>query len=374
MTSIKQAWATGERVSTQDWDSAMQTMDHVQEEKMAKLESMLRLDEAGNAQTFQTAFQKMQNDFTLFRDEQGYSHEDATRMATEAFQQKLMEAGFDQETAMQASRLAHDVSEGQKDRASAEMMSAAQLAQADDHFMQEIQQRYQFNDQDMEIRKQELGAQMKLMGLQGQQLEAALQNDKVQNAMNIVALGMEMGDGSPESMAPFVEQFGSALETYFKAQGIDIAGSDFVKSLTPKPATTSGSIQRTETGAITPGQTVAGIDLATATRPQMQALLGDPANLDKLIKAGAIRQVSSIGELSNMEEATQAFARLGLSGNIAETSKSGATQGMTFKPQTYIYYNGKPYELSGFVTGPFGVGVLKGIDLTTGKETTIKTH
>jgi hypothetical protein len=48
---------------------------------------------------------------------------------------------------------------------------------------------------------------------------------------------MEMGDGSPESMAPFVEQFGAALETYMKGQGIDIAGSDFVKAMTPKSTT-----------------------------------------------------------------------------------------------------------------------------------------
>jgi hypothetical protein len=133
----------------------------------------------------------------------------------------------------------------------------------------------------------------------------------------------------------------------------------------------AGGIQRTENGAIAPGQTVAGVDLATATRPQMQALLGDPANLDKMIKAGAIKQVGDIGDVGDVKQATAIFERLGISGNIAETATSDGMTKMTFKPQTYIYYDGKPYELTGYTGGLFGYGVLKGIDLTTGKEVTI---
>jgi hypothetical protein len=219
----------------------MQAGEMQHEEKMAKLSSLLRLDEQGNAQAFQTAFQQMQNDFTLYRDELGYDRETATRLAQEAFQERMQQAGFNQETAVQATQLAHQVSEGQKNRASQEMMAAASLAQQDSQFMAELEQRYQFNAQDLDLRKQELGAQLQLMGLQGKQLEAALANDKIQNAMQIAALGMEIGDGSEAAMAPFVEQLGKALEGYMTEQGIDITGGEFAKALTQKAAPAEGS-------------------------------------------------------------------------------------------------------------------------------------
>jgi hypothetical protein len=296
MTTLKQSWASGERIATQDWEGAMRASDQLHEEKITKLQSLLRLDEQQNAQAFQSAFQQMQNDFTLYRDTLGYDRETATRLAQEAFQERMTQAGFDQDTAMQATQLAHQVSENQKSRASQEMMAAASLAQQDSQFMQELEQRYHFSSEDLELRKQELGAQLQLMGLQGKQLEAALANDKIQNAMQIAALGMEIGDGSEGSMAPFVEQLGAALEGYMKGQGIDISSSDFVKALssTGTPGTT---------GAV-PGSA----DALADAKVQVDDILGRlPASvnrdlinsaLDKTAKGGYSK--SDLGELHGL--------------------------------------------------------------------------
>lgn len=234
MNDIKQKFISGERIDAQTWEGAMRASEMQHDEVLAKLNSTLRLEEAGNAQAFQTAFQQMQNDFTALRDDRGFAHEDAMRVATEQFQMKLQEAGFTQEQAMQGAQLAAQASENQKSRASQEMMAAAQLALTDKNFQSELQQRYQFNAEDLALRTKELEGQLGLMGLQGEQLKAALGDQKIRSAMDIVALGMEIGDGSPESMAPFVEQFGAALEGYMKGQGIDIASSDFVKAMTAK--------------------------------------------------------------------------------------------------------------------------------------------
>jgi hypothetical protein len=198
MTNLKQTWASGERIETQVWDSTMRDLDRRQEDLLTRL---------------QVASQE----------------------------------------GMNTERIQAEISENAKARASTEMMAAAQLAMTDKNFQAELEQRYQFSAEDLEIRKQELGAQLELMGLQGDQLKAAIGDQKVASAMNIVALGLEIGDGSPESMAPFVEQFGSALETYMKAQGIDIASSDFVKAMTPQPGTGGASgTGGTTGGAITP--------------------------------------------------------------------------------------------------------------------------
>lgn len=238
---LQRAWQTGERVDSQTWEASMKAGDQIFEEKMAKLNSLLRLDEAQNAQAFQSSFQQMQNSFTLYRDQLGYDYETATRLATQDFQESMQQAGFSQEAAMQGAQLAWQANESNLNRASQEMMAAASLAQQDEQFMAELQQRYQFRSEDLDFRRQELEADLKLMGLQGQQLEGALQDRRIQNAMQIAALGMEISDGSSGAMAPFVEQLGTALQGYMKEQGIDITQSDFVKAMTA-PSTAGGGL------------------------------------------------------------------------------------------------------------------------------------
>lgn len=320
MTDIKQRWSTGERLSTQEWDSTMRDLDR--------------------------------------------RHEDLLSLRQQAH-----------ERGMQTTEIDAMISENAKARASTEMMSAVQLAQQDKQFFAELQQRYQFNDQDIAIRTKEVEGHLGLMGLQGEQIKAAMANDKVKNASDILALGSMIGDGSDEAMAPFVEQFGAALEGYFKEQGIDISSSDFVKSLTAGDR--KNQVTQSDTGAFGPGSTVAGIDLSKTTRPELVAALGDPAKLDQFIKSGAVKQISDLGSLTRMGSATQAFADAGLSERIASSNSNS----ITFKPQTYVYYNGKPYEVTKYDTsltgtGTFGDkarnGYLRGIDLTTGKEVVIK--
>lgn len=240
MNTIKQAFITGERVSSQDWESALHAGDLAHEETMAKLTSTLRLGEAANAQAFQTAFQGMQNEFSEKMATAGFSHEEAMQSVAQNFQLQLEREGYTHEEAMQGAQLAVQVSENQMNRASQELMAAAQLASSDANFNAELLQKYHLTGQELDIRRQEMVAQVGLMGLQGQQLEAAIQNDKVKSAMDIAALGMEIGNGSPEAMAPFVEQFGAALSGYMKEQGIDISSSDFVKAMTA--STPTGSV------------------------------------------------------------------------------------------------------------------------------------
>ncbi len=226
MTNLKQTWASGERIETQVWDSTMRDLDRRQEDLLTRLQI------ASNE-------------------------------------------------GMNTERIEAEIKMNADSRASTEMMAAASLAQQDKEFMRELQQRYQFTTEDMKLRRLELNKQLEIMGLQGEQLRGAIADQKVASAMDIVALGMEIGDGSPESMAPFVEQFGAALETYMKAQGIDIAASDFASALTPK--TGAGG-----TGGATPaGGTFADLDAALVKLDGLQsslpasAKIGDVQNLLK---------------------------------------------------------------------------------------------
>lgn len=377
MNDIKQKFVTGERIDSQTWEKAMQAGEMKHDEDMAKLGSILRLDEAKNAQAFQVSFQNMQNDFSSLMQDRGFTHEEAMQTATQNFQTELQKLGFTHDEAMQSTEISARALENQLNRASQEMMATAQLAQSDKQFRQELEQRYQFNQSDLEIRKKELDATLKNLGLEGDRLTAALQNDKIKNAMDIAAIGMEIGDGSPESMAPFVEQFGSALSGYMKAQGVDISKSDFVKAMTAKPSTGAAPIVRDETGKIPDGTKVAGVDLSTLTAERMKSLASDPLKMDELIKSNAVKDIKTFDNMVAFEDGKKAIEKAGLKDSIKEESGNK----ITFKPNTYIYFNGKPYELTSYNSEVQGGGtwsdksrngLLKGIDWETGKEVVIK--
>ncbi len=176
MTDINQKFTTGERIDTQTWETSLKTLDQRHDELMQERE--------------QAAAKGLQTD-----------------------------------------RLEAEINENAKQRASQEMMSTAQLAMSDKQFMAELQQQYDFNDKDMAIRVQQLQSQLDLAGLQGEQLKQAMGDAKVDSAVKMATLGMEIGNGSPESMAPFVEALGTALSGYMKGQGIDITSADFAKAL-----------------------------------------------------------------------------------------------------------------------------------------------
>jgi hypothetical protein len=256
------------------------------------------------------------------------------------------------------------------------MMATAQLAQSDTQFNAELQQRYQFNQSDLDLRKKDLAANLTLMGLQGDQLKAAITNEKVKSAMDIAALGMEIGDGSKESMAPFVEQMGAALEGYMKGQGIDVSKSDFVSAMT-KNATPAGSIVRDEKGVIKENAKVAGYDVNKMTKEEWKGLSDDPIKLSDFVKSGVVKEVDSLGSITRIADARKALEEAGLANTFMSTSSSE----FKFNPQTYIYYQGKPYQVTSYRselqgTGTFSDksrnGILTGIDLATGKEVVIK--
>jgi hypothetical protein len=283
------------------------------QELMARLESTLRLGEQQNAQAFQTSFQQMQNDFTRLVNEENYSREEATRAATQAFQESMQQAGFTHEEVLQGSQLAWQSYENQMNRASQEMMSAASLAQQDSQFMAELQQRYQFNSEDLELRQQELGAQLELMGLQGDQLRGAISDQRISSAMQIVALGLEIGDGSPASMAPFVEALGTSLETYFQAQGIDISKSDFIAGLT-KSTTPTGS------AGTTPG-TAGAVQTAKDTLSDMLERL--PATVKPAEISAQLDKIGGAGYTG--KEVWDSLEKAGLPGFGANMTLKSAT-------------------------------------------------
>ncbi|HLP29759.1 MAG TPA: hypothetical protein VK150_00265, partial [Geothrix sp.] len=323
MEGMRQKFVTGERIGSQEWEGSMKTLDMRHEELLSKWEIASR-------------------------------------------------------EGMQTKELETQIKENAKARASQEMMAAATLAMTDKNFQAELQQRYQFNDQDIKLKTKELEGQLNLMGLQGEQLKGAIADQKVSSAMNIAALGMEIGDGSEEAMKPFAEQFGAAIEEYMKSQGITISSDDIEKSLMTganKGKTTAPT--RTDTGSFGDGSTVAGVDLKSITREDWKAVSSDPAKLSQFVKAGAVKEISSLGSITRIGDATKTIADAGLNDRVATT----AGDKITFKPQTYVYYNGKPYELSFYESGLEGTGsfsdksrngYLHGIDLTTGKEVVIK--
>jgi hypothetical protein len=167
--------------------------------------------------------------------------------------------------------------------ASQELMAAAQLLQQDNQWREEFLQSRNISNEELAIKQQQLQldienslASRTAQGIQNEALKASLQNDKVRNAMELAAFGMEMGNGSPEAMAPFVAQLGTALEAAFKEQGVDIRAEDFAKAFMPTDAGTG------TTGSAGANVVPGSVDAIQNAKDSVMDIMGTlPANIDR---------------------------------------------------------------------------------------------
>lgn len=220
--TIQNAFTSGERVSSQDFQLVLQSAQTKASEDLATLQHTLNMDAQTAEETFQKSMQMSQNDFAAY----------------------LQTQGFDHDTALQASQQAAAAKESSLARASTELMATAQLAQQDKQFQAQLG----LNQQELDQKKQELEGQLKLLGVQTDSAE-------LQNTLQLVSIGIEMGNGDPAAVAPFAQMLAKSVQDYAKAHGITIDTS----SLTSTGGTTS------TTGSSTTSTLGAGITAPSAS-------------------------------------------------------------------------------------------------------------
>lgn len=222
---MQRAWETGERIGAQDYTTSIKQLEFKQQDLMQEREAAL-----------------------------------ARGLQTQQIDAEI------QRTGMQI--------------ASQELMSAAQLAQQDQQFREEFMLKYDISREELRQNQMRLDediqngvASRNYTAAQTQAIQQTLQSQSVQNAMEIAAFGMEMGNGSPEAMAPFVAAVGGALEKALKDQGVNLTSEEIAKMLAPV-ATTTGS-------GTTTGAAAGSNDAIQAAKDVVMDLKGSlPASVD----------------------------------------------------------------------------------------------
>lgn len=222
---MQRAWETGERIGAQDYTTSIKQLEFKQQDLMQEREAAL-----------------------------------AKGLQTQQIDAEI------QRTGMQI--------------ASQELMSAAQLAQQDQQFREEFMLKYDISREELRQNQMRLDediqngvASRNYTAAQTQAIQQTLQSQSVQNAMEIAAFGMEMGNGSPEAMAPFVAAVGGALEKALKDQGVNLTSEEIAKMLAPV-ATTTGA-------GTTTGAAAGSNDAIQAAKDVVMDLKGSlPASVD----------------------------------------------------------------------------------------------
>lgn len=242
--TLQNAFTSGERVSSQDFQLILQSTQAKAAESLATLQHTLNMDQVTTEETFQKSMQMSQNDFAAYLQTQGFDHDTATAAAAQAATAK----------------------EDALNRASTELTATAQLAQQDKQFQAQLG----LSQQELDQKQQELTATLKQMGVQTDSAE-------MQNLMQLVSVGIEMGNGDPAAIAPFAKLLANGVQKYATDHGITIDTS----SLTGTAATGTSSTTKTGssvttsaggTGWYTPTPVPAGTSAAdAASLAQMDA-------------------------------------------------------------------------------------------------------
>lgn len=199
---LNQQWQTGERIGAQDWTSSLKTLE--------------------------------------------MKHDDLVQERDIAAKQGLQTQSIDAE-----------IKKTQLQIASQELMASAQLAQNDKEWQQEFLLKKGATLEDIRQSRIKLNDDLATslinregLGLQNDVARAALANGKVQSAMELATWGMEMGDGSPEAMAPFVASIGAALSTALKDQGVNLTPEQIEKMIGASGVKADGTGGTGTTGAV----------------------------------------------------------------------------------------------------------------------------
>lgn len=226
--AIQQKWQTGERLSSEEFTTLINTNQQTFDAAQNSLNRTLQLNMQSNAQGFQAAQTAAAQAFDKAMQESGFDQQRALQASQQVFQQEMQKAGFTQEQTMQAAQLTQQANLAKQQMDLQETMHMADLAQSDKQFGQKLGLDYaQLTDQkqqfmmNLQEQKTEFGKQfgmaMDELGLKKEQVNQALGDDQFQQQLEKAQIGMQLAKDNPDAMAPFAK---SLAETMGKALGM----------------------------------------------------------------------------------------------------------------------------------------------------------
>jgi len=208
---IDRMWRSGERVSSEDFQKSIVSIEQAFASHENDLERTLRLDLQENQFSFENArteAEQIYNDSVINKQ---MSHEEAMQASNQVFQSEMQQAGFSQDQILQGQRLTQEMAMFEKDIEMREAQFAVTTAMQDEQFMKQLGIEQQKVDLNREAIVEDIRQFDQTFGLQKEQWNKALESQEVQDKLQAASMAMELLPDDEEALKPFVESLFGAI-------------------------------------------------------------------------------------------------------------------------------------------------------------------
>lgn len=196
----------GIHLSDQENNVLLESMREKSDQAMASLQHTLNLDTLDKQNAHDTLMKQMDQSFADKMTKEGYNHEEAMAATKQEYALALEQQGYDHQTALQASEQMAQAKEHDKDLAQQKELTEAQMAQSHDFFKEDLMQKYNFKQQDLDLANRQLDATTSEWA---QQFGLDKSSTDLQNLQSTTAMLMSMAGDDPD-----MQRF--AAETFYK--------------------------------------------------------------------------------------------------------------------------------------------------------------
>lgn len=211
----------------------MEGLKEAHDTAMADLGHVLNLDTMDKQQANEVALKKMDQSFTSLMTDKGYSHDEAMAATKQEYAKQLETMGFDHDTAMQASDQWFKGQQADADRNQSKYLAEAQMAQTYDMFNQDLQQKYNFQADDVTLAHDKLSAESQQwaqsLGLDEQKFNLLKGTQEFQNLSDTTSTLMAMAGDNPDMLQFAAENFYKGMGNLKNADGSAVMSPDQVK-------------------------------------------------------------------------------------------------------------------------------------------------
>lgn len=196
---IQRKYDTGERLSTEEHQVRLQTLQGEIERGKLELQNVLGLKTLEQQHANDLDIQAVTNQYQVNRDNTAMSHEQAMEAMKNEYATMLQKRGFDQQTAMQAAEIQANSVEKQMDRELSAMEAKAELL----YKYESLRSQENLSQKEIDLKRdafnQETAISLKQLGLDEKKVNSAIQSQQFQDRAGQIATFMEMAGDNKDA-------------------------------------------------------------------------------------------------------------------------------------------------------------------------------
>jgi hypothetical protein len=238
---VERKWNTGERMGAEEAQVNLTRLQAAADTDKLKFQQVLNIQTMEKQAEIDKVTTATANEYQSARDTRMMSHDEAMEVLKSSLTDKLQQAGYDHETAMQAASIQADAFQKDQDRQAAKVEAQAELAYKYKALADQSGLSQQEIDQHGKELEQNLSLGLKQLGLDETKINAAITSDQFKERQGIIATMMELGGDNPAVMDRAATAFVNLLSDPTLPGGALVSPEDKAKMIaaigkTPTPS------------------------------------------------------------------------------------------------------------------------------------------